>query len=174
MRTGLTILAIAGGIVLLVLLGVAIAVWTVDPNEFIGPIQARIKAATGRDVAIGGGIDLKLGLEPRLVANDVRFGNAPWAKTPDMLTAKSVEAQVALLPLLQRRFDLIRLNLVDPVIVLETNKEGQGNWDLAPPKAATARPQRTTRARCLRSAISRSRAARSPIATAQRVPRPGS
>jgi uncharacterized protein involved in outer membrane biogenesis len=121
MRTGLKIIAVAGGIVLLVLLGVAIAVWTVDPNQFIGPIQARIKAATGRDVAIAGGIDLKLGLEPRLVANDVRFGNAAWGKTPDMLTAKSVEAQVALLPLLQRRFDLLRLNLVDPVIVLETS-----------------------------------------------------
>ncbi len=140
MRTGLTILAIAGGVVLLVLLGVAIAVWTVDPNQLIGPIQARIKAATGRDVAIGGGIDLKLGLEPKLVVNDVRFGNAPWAKTPDMLTAKSVEAQVALLPLLQRRFDLVRLTLVDPVIVLETNKEGRGNWELAPPKSATGEP----------------------------------
>lgn len=138
MRIGLTILGIAGGIVLLVLLGVAIAVWTVDPNQFIGPIQARIKAATGRDVAIGGGIDLKLGLEPKLVVNDVRFGNAPWAKTPDMLSAKSVEAQVALLPLLQRRFDLVRLNLVDPVILLETNAEGRGNWELAPPKSATS------------------------------------
>ena len=143
MRPILTILGIAGGVVLLVLLGVAIAVWTVDPNQFIGPIQARIKAATGRDVTIGGGIDLKLGLEPKLVAKDVRFGNAPWAKTPDMLAAKSVEAQVALLPLLQRRFDLVRLNLVDPVIVLETNPEGRGNWELAPPKPATASERAT-------------------------------
>jgi uncharacterized protein involved in outer membrane biogenesis len=137
MRVGLTILGIAGGIVLLVLLGVAIAVWTVDPNQFIGPIQARIKSATGRDVAIGGGIDLKLGLTPKLVANDVRFGNAPWARTTDMLTAKSVEAEVALLPLLKRQFDLVRLNLVDPVITLETNAQGQGNWELAPPKGNT-------------------------------------
>ena len=137
MRVGLTILGIAGGVVLLVLLGVAIAVWTVDPNELIGPIQARIKAATGRDVAIGGGIDLKLGLTPKLVARDVRFGNAPWAKGPDMISAKSVEAQVALLPLLKRQFDLVRLNLVDPVIALETNPQGQGNWELAPPKGGT-------------------------------------
>src|SRR5438552_437779 len=140
MRAAITVLGIAGGVVLLVLLGVAIAVWTVDPNQFIGPIQARIKAATGRDIAIGGGIDLKLGLEPKLVVNDVRFGNAPWAKTPDMLSAKSVEAQVALLPLLQRRFDLVRLNLVDPVIMLETNAEGMGNWELAPPKSTAGGP----------------------------------
>ncbi|HVN36180.1 MAG TPA: AsmA family protein [Casimicrobiaceae bacterium] len=136
MRVGLTILGITGGVVLLVLLGVAIAVWTVDPNQFIGPVQARIKAATGRDVAIGGGIELKLGLEPKLVARDVRFGNAPWAKGPDMISAQSVEAQVALLPLLKRQFDLVRLNLVDPVIALETNAQGQGNWELAPPTGA--------------------------------------
>jgi hypothetical protein len=84
MRTTLTILGIAGGVVLLLLLGVAIAVWTVDPNQFIGPIQARIKSATGRDLAIGGGIELKLGLEPKLVVNDVA-STARWAKTPDML-----------------------------------------------------------------------------------------
>ena len=76
MRTSLTILGIAGGVVLLVLLGVAIAVWTVDPNQFIGPIQARINASTGRDIAIKGGIDLKLGLEPKLVVNDVRAARA--------------------------------------------------------------------------------------------------
>lgn len=140
MRTTLTILGIAGGVVLLVLLGVAIAVWTVDPNQFIGPIQARIKASTGRDVAIKGGIDLKLGLEPKLVVNDVRIGNAPWAKGQDMLTAKSIEAQVALLPLLRRHFELVRLNLVDPVIALETNAAGQGNWELASPKAGANAP----------------------------------
>ncbi len=143
MRVGLTILAIAGGVVLLVLLGVAIAVWTVDPNQFIGPIQARIKAATGRDVAIGGGIELNLGLTPKLVAKDVRFGNAPWARTPDMLSAKSVEAQVALLPLLRREFDLVRLNLVDPVIALETNAEGRGNWELGSPKEGAAKSEAT-------------------------------
>ena len=92
MRRFLIILAAAGGVVLLVLLGVTIAVWTVNPNEFVGPIQARVKAATGRDVAIGGGIDLKLGLVPRLVMNDVRVGNAPWGKSPDMLSAKTILA----------------------------------------------------------------------------------
>ncbi len=139
MRKFVTILGIAGGLVLLLLLGVAIAVWAVDPNEFIGPLQARTKAATGRDVTIGGGVELKLGLVPKLVARDVRIGNAPWAKTPDMLAAKSVEVEVALLPLLRRRFELVRFNLVEPRIALETNPQGRGNWELpATPGAAGA------------------------------------
>jgi uncharacterized protein involved in outer membrane biogenesis len=147
MRTVLTILAIAGGIVVVVLLGVAIAVSTVDPKTLIGPVQAEIKAATGREVAINGGVDLKLGLEPKLVADDVRIGNAPWAKTPDLLTAKKIEAVVGLLPLLKRRFELVRLNLIEPVITLETNAEGKGNWEWSPPAgAATAAPPNTNAA----------------------------
>jgi uncharacterized protein involved in outer membrane biogenesis len=61
--------------------------------------------------------------------NDVRVGNAPWAQAPQMLTAKRVEAEVALLPLLQQRFELVRLNLVEPVIALETDGRGKGNLE---------------------------------------------
>ncbi len=129
MRIFWTILGIAGGLVLLVLIAVAIAVWTIDVNQFVGPIQARVKNATGRDLAIAGRVDLELGLVPKVVANDIRFGNAPWAREPQMLTAKRVEVEVALLPLLQRRFELVRLNLVEPVIALETDAHGKGNWE---------------------------------------------
>jgi uncharacterized protein involved in outer membrane biogenesis len=134
-----TILAIAGGLVLLLLIGVAIAVWTVDVNQFVAPIQKKVKEATGRDLTIGGGIHLSLGLEPKLVLDDVHFGNAPWAKDKDLATVKHVEADVALLPLLQRRFEIVRVTLVDPVISLETDAQGRGNWlfgaatDGAPP-----------------------------------------
>lgn len=124
MRIFWTILGIAGGLVLLLLVAVAIAVWTVDVNQFVAPIQKRVKEATGRDLTIDGGVRLSLGLEPKLVLNDVHFGNAAWAKEKDLASAKQVEADVALLPLLQRRFEVIRLNLVDPVITLETNAGG--------------------------------------------------
>jgi hypothetical protein len=59
----------------------------------------------------------------------VRVGNAPWGKAPSLLTAKQLELQVALLPLLRRHFELVRVNLVEPVITLETNRDGQLNWE---------------------------------------------
>ena len=46
-----------------------------------------------------------------------------------MAAVKQVEADVALLPLLQRRFEVVRLNLVDPVITLETDAGGKANWE---------------------------------------------
>lgn len=136
MRIFWTILAAAVGIVVLALVGVAIAVWTIDVNTFVGPIQQRVKEQTGRDLAIKGGIDLKLSLEPRLVIDDVSLGNAPWGKDRLMLSAKRVEAQVALLPLLQRRFDVVMFKLVEPTIALETDADGRGNWEFRAPGAA--------------------------------------
>src|SRR5438128_2026844 len=122
-------LAVLGGVVVLLLIAVAIAVHTVDVKEFIGPIKQRVKDATGRDLEVRGGIDLKLGLEPKLVLDDVTLGNAAWSKQPQMFTAKHVEAQIALLPLLRKRFDVIRFKLIEPTIVLETDSGGKGNWE---------------------------------------------
>ncbi len=139
-------LAIAGGALLVVVAGVAVLVATLDINQFVGPVLARIKAVTGRDVTVGGRVGFRIGLTPRIVANDVRLANAPWAKAPYLVTAKRLEMQVALLPLLRRQFELVRLNVVEPVIALETAADGRDNWDLgnapraAGPPAVEAKP----------------------------------
>src|SRR5690242_16265986 len=117
-RTAFIILAVAGGATALILIAAAIAVATVDLHTLIGPVQARVKAATGRDLAITGPIDLKISLEPKVVFNDVTFSNAAGSKIAEMVRAKKIEAQVRLLPLLSRRFEVVEVTLTDPVIVL--------------------------------------------------------
>jgi uncharacterized protein involved in outer membrane biogenesis len=132
-------LAVLGGIVVLLLIAVAVAVRTVDVKEFLGPITQRVKDATGRDLTVRGGIDLKLGLEPKLVLDDVTLTNAPWSKEAQMLSAKHVEAQIALLPLLTKHFEVTSFKLVEPTIALETDASGRGNWEFpAAPAAANA------------------------------------
>src|SRR4051794_15885943 len=140
-RTALIILAVAGGVTALILVAAAIAVATVDLHTLIGPVQARVKAATGRDLAINGAIDLKVSLEPKIVFNDVTFSNAAGSKVADMVRAKRIEAQVRLLPLLSRRFEVVEVSLTDPVIVLETDAQGRANWDFGSRSgAASATP----------------------------------
>ncbi|MEO8506336.1 MAG: AsmA family protein [Betaproteobacteria bacterium] len=139
------ILAGAAAVVVVLLLGVVVAVSTVDVNTLIAPVRDRVKAMTGRDLTVRGGARVALSLQPRLVLGDVSLSNAPWASAKDMVTAQRVELQVALLPLLSRRFELIELMLVDPVIALETDAQGQGNWTSATapgtlPGAASAPP----------------------------------
>src|ERR1700676_360360 len=92
-------LAVLGGLLLLLVIAVAIAVRTVDVNDLVTPIQQRVKDATGRDLVIKGGIDLKLSLQPKLVLEDVALSTATWGKSPQMLSARRVEAEVALLPM---------------------------------------------------------------------------
>ena len=145
-RTAFLILAVAGGLTALVLIAVAVVLATVDVHTLMAPVQARVKAATGRDLTIAGAIDMSLSLEPKIVVQDVTLGNAPWGKAPALLHARRVEARVALLPLLSKRFEVVELVLDDPVIALETDAQGRGNWefgDAAPipagaPGAATA------------------------------------
>jgi len=141
-RTLFLILGTVGALVALVFVAVAVAIWRIDPNDFIAPIQARIRQATGRDVAIRGGVELKLSLTPKLVVRDLAVGNAPWGSAPQLLAARELEIEVALLPLLRRRFEVTRVDLIEPVIALETDGKGQANWDfgtattLATPGAA--------------------------------------
>jgi len=137
-RTVLRILAFAGALVVLVLVGVAIAIATVDPARFVAPLAARVKAATGRDLTVQGPVSIAFSLSPKIVLHRVSFANAPWAKAPAMLSAERVEVEIALLPLLSRRFEVVEFALVDPVIDLETDAKGRGNWQFAPPKSAIA------------------------------------
>jgi len=130
-------LAVVGGLVVLLLIAVAIAVSAVDVKEFVGPIKVRVKQATGRDLDVRGGIDLKLGLEPKLVLDDVTLSNAAWGKEAQMLRAKQIEVQVALLPLLRKHFEVGSFKLIGPRIALETDSKGTGNWEFpALPAAA--------------------------------------
>jgi uncharacterized protein involved in outer membrane biogenesis len=138
MRISRRAVVIAGAALLLALGAIGVAVFTLDLNQLVGPVLARLKAATGREITVGGNVALRIGMRPRIVAHDVRVANAPWGKAPHFITAKSLEMQVALLPLLRRDFELIRLNVVEPVIALETSADGKNNWDLGDaPKTAT-------------------------------------
>ncbi len=145
MRTALKILAGAGLLFVLLLIGIVVAVKSIDVNAFIGPIKDRVKAATGRELTVRGSADLKLSLQPRLVLTDVALSNAPWGKAPQMLSAKQLELEVALMPLISRRFELVEIDLVGPVIALETNAKGEGNWEFGQaasggPAAASSTP----------------------------------
>src|SRR6476661_5040762 len=130
MRVFWRLLAGFGGLLFLVIVAAGITLRRFDANELIGPIQQHVRDATGRELTIRGGAELKLSLEPKLVIDDVALGNAAWGASPQMLTAKRIEAQVALLPLLRRRVDVVRFALVEPTISLETDGKGNGNWQI--------------------------------------------
>ena len=167
MRTAWKILAVVGALALLLVAGAYVALSTLDLNAFIGPVKDRVKAVTGRELTIRGDARLALSMQPRLVLNDVALGNAPWATAKEMVTAERLELELALLPLLSRRFELTEVALVGPVVALETDAKGQRNWDLGRRRAPRPAPATRARPRDSASPTSRSRAASSRTATAR-------
>jgi uncharacterized protein involved in outer membrane biogenesis len=139
MRVALKVLAAAGALAGTAIVVVGIALATLDPTVFAGPIGERVKAATGRDFGARR-IRISASLTPRIVLDGVTLGNAPWAVAPQMVTAKAVELEVALIPLLQRRLEVRRLVLTEPAIALESDASGRGNWELGPASAADSAP----------------------------------
>ncbi|MBS0325704.1 MAG: AsmA family protein [Proteobacteria bacterium] len=137
-RTTLIILGVAGAFVVLVLVAAAIAVATIDPRALMGPILARIEAATGRTVTVAGPVRFHLSLTPSISLDNVAFANAPWGRAKDLLVAGRIEASVALLPLIHRRFDIVEVRLSHPVIALETDAAGHGNWQFGPSRESSA------------------------------------
>ena len=133
------LLGVAGLLVLLVIAS-AVVVATIDKRELLAPLTARLEQATGRKLTIGAEPRIDISLTPTLVLEDVTFANAPWGTRPDMLRAKRIEAQVALLPLLSRTVDIRRFTLVEPSILLETDANGTPNWAFGP--AAGGLPRR--------------------------------
>ncbi len=132
---------------LLALLGVGIALFTLDLNQFVGPVLARIKAATGREVTVGGSVESAdriraEGRRPTTCGSPTRRG----ARRLISSRRRSSSCRWRCCRCLRRQFELVRLQLVEPVIALETDNDGRGNWELGA-APATVRLPRSMRGR---------------------------
>jgi len=79
--------------------------------------------------------DLKLGLRPSSVMDDILLQNAPWASRPERVKIKRLEAKISVMPLLKRDIRITRLVLIEPDILLETDKSGRWNFEFEKPEA---------------------------------------
>ncbi len=118
-------------VVVVIVGGAAIYLATLDFNSYKAEIRAEVKKATGRDLEIGGDIGLELSFTPRLTVSDVRFQNADWGTRADMASIGALDVVVNLMPLLSSKIEVQRVVLRDVDLLLETDKSGKGNWDLA-------------------------------------------
>jgi AsmA protein len=101
-------------------------------------IIEQTRLATGRTLTIDG--DLNISIWPALgvEVQKVRFANVEGAATPDMATMDSLVVGAELWPLLAGALKVTEIRLVNPVINLEINKAGKGNWLFEPQGSAPA------------------------------------
>ncbi len=124
------VIKILAGLLIVVIIGISIAISMFDVNQYKGELTQAVEEATGRKLVIGGDIGFKISLIPTVVVKDVKFANVSWGSKPDMLSLDKFEVQVSLMPLLSGKIQVNRVILLEPVIFLETNKQGKGNWVL--------------------------------------------
>lgn len=119
------------GLIVVAVAAVFVVVARFDFNDLKPRISKAVKDATGRELSLRGDVKLRIGLTPVLVVDDVSFQNAPWGSRPEMVTVKRFEMQAALLPLFSRRVEIMRFILVEPDVLIETDKSGQSNVPVA-------------------------------------------
>lgn len=132
LRAGLAVLA---GLVLAV---VGVGIFGYANIDVVRNITAqRLSTLTGRDVQIAGEFDLAPSLTPTVTASGLTIANAPWGTQPHMLTAKRVEVEIEILPLLLRGDVRIgRLVLSGAEVFIERGPGGDFNWRFTPRAAA--------------------------------------
>ena len=111
----------------------AAALYSIDVDSYRDEIAAEFRNATGRDLAIGGDIDLSISLTPAVTVERLAIANTGWGSQPSMVSLERAEAEVELLPLLTGDIRVTRLILVEPDILLEVNADGLSNWRAGPP-----------------------------------------
>jgi uncharacterized protein involved in outer membrane biogenesis len=128
------ILGVLASIILICLLVIIVVVSTYDYNKFKPMIANIAKKYTGRELTLAGDIKAKISLSPTLQVNNVSFQNAAWSSHPEMIHVKQIEAQLALIPLIQGRISLKRLTLLNPDFIMEINKSGKTNLEFDLPE----------------------------------------
>ena len=114
-------------------LGAWYAASFINPTELTKLLSSSVKEATGRDLKIAGPVSLNLFPSISVKAEQVSLSNTAWASNPDMLALKQIELDIRLWPLLKGSVEIGKINITGLEAYLQTNKAGNGNWNLTPP-----------------------------------------
>lgn len=125
----LKILGITVAVIVALVLAAALVVNLIPGEQYKETIASVVKAATGRDLVIDGDVDVALGSSFKFAASDVSFAHAEWGSRPEMFSSQRIEGEVALAPLIKGLLD-VRLVLESPDLLLETDADGRGNWEM--------------------------------------------
>src|SRR4029434_7660918 len=119
----------------LLLVSLVVLVLVFDWNWIKGFVEREASKALGRTVVIAGDLDVQLSWSPLVRMDHVRIATASWSPAPSMLTARRLVFRFHLRELLRGRLVLPTVELVEPVLTLETSEQAHPNWT-----SRTARP----------------------------------
>ena len=130
------------GILAGLIIGAAVLIpMFVDVKNYLPDIESMVTRQTGRSFSMGDDLELSLFPWAGIRLSDVTLGNPEkFEKTP-MISVKSFEVRVKVLPLFSKHIQVEKFILDSPRIALVKNKAGQGNWENIGAKAGDAADQ---------------------------------
>lgn len=120
----------AAAIFLIFAAGIGIALMVINPNDFKPEIEAAVRKATGKELALKGDLSFSifpgLGLQagPAELEDAPGFGSEPFARL------ENISASVALLPLFRSRVEIGAVTLSGLRLKLAVNESGKANWNM--------------------------------------------
>src|SRR6185503_6721796 len=116
-------------VALVVVIAIVVALPFMLPTDvYKDQIIAQAKQATGRDLKIDGKLSISFFPSLGVELNGVHFANMQGAHDADMATIEQVVVGAEFWPLLAGDVKVTQITLVKPVINLEIDKGGRGNW----------------------------------------------
>ncbi|RDV28137.1 AsmA family protein [Alteromonas aestuariivivens] len=112
------------------LLGAIAYLWVADFSELKPFIEKKVSEATGREFHIDGEFSLSVLPTPTLMVENVRLAGPEWSEKSQMLEVDSLYAQVGLWSLLFQPIEVNDFSLSGVNVVVETNADGQLNWQM--------------------------------------------
>ncbi|MBK8908718.1 MAG: AsmA family protein [Rhodospirillales bacterium] len=117
-----------GALIMLVALALA-APSFVDWTQYKDAVAREVQRVTGRDIVIGGDLDLRLLPGPAVTVEDLRLANAAGRPDPYMLRLARADIRIEPGALFGGRIRFAEVRLIDPVVLIEVLADGRLNWD---------------------------------------------
>src|SRR5712672_4491373 len=121
-RLGMPVAALLGA----ALIGLIATSWFLNRDALREAVEAQIRTVTGLELVVGGNIDVSVFPASYVSFHDVGLkggGAGEPALSVDVLTAN-----LRLLPLLLRRFEIADVMMLRPHIRVVRTADGQSNW----------------------------------------------
>src|SRR5436190_13532324 len=132
-RWRIAAIAIVGIALLIGAIYVAI-VAAFPPARLAALLADKVKAATGREFRIDGGLSIRVLPSIAIQVRDVVLGNAAWGSRADMVTVRRAAIDVSPGALLRGELRILRIDVEGVDALLESDGANGHNWQFAPGK----------------------------------------
>lgn len=122
-------LAYLGGILVAILAALFAVPAMIDWNGYRGVFEEEASRVLGRDVRLGGNVNLRLLPAPYVSFDKMRISDPSSLSGEPLFRTDSFTMWLAISPMLQGVLQANQVELTNPVVKLAVNEKGEGNWN---------------------------------------------